>query len=26
MLDGLLGWGSVIDRDFPVEMPTFVGQ
>jgi len=25
MLDGLLGWGKVTDRDFPVEMATFGG-
>jgi hypothetical protein len=26
MLDGLLGWGSVSDRDFPSEMSTFGGN
>ena len=25
ILDGLLGWGQVTDRDFPVEMATFGG-
>ena len=26
LLDGLLGWGSVADHDFPVEMATFGGN